>query len=341
METMPESAMKAAVRTEYGLPHDVLAVDDVARPVAAADQVLVRVQASSVNPADWHSLVGTPYLVRLGGGLRRPKRTTLGLDLAGRVEAVGAGVTRFRPGDDVYGEAWGAFAGYVTATERSLATKPSTMTYEQAAAVPVAALTALQGLRDRGGIEAGHHVLINGASGGVGTFAVQIAKALGAEVTAVCSTRNVEMVRSLGADGIVDYTREDVAAAGGRFDLILDNVGNWPLSACRRLLVPGGTYVMVGGPKGRWLGPLPRMAHGLLRFRFSGEKFAWFVAKANQRDLVTLAELIDAGSLRSVIDRTYALDRVAAALDYLSEGHAQGKTVITVGGAGDIDDSEV
>ncbi len=255
--------MKAIVLCDYG-PPDVLKLEDVEKPVPADDQVLVRVRAASVNPLDWHRMRGTPYVGRAEMGLRKPKNTGLGVDFAGTVESVGRNVTRFRPGDEVFGGRTGAFGQYVTVRQdRAVVPKPANLTFEQAAAVPVAAITALQGLRDVGRLQPGQKVLINGASGGVGTFAVQIAKALGADVTGVCSTRNVELVRSIGADRVVDYTREDFTKSGERYDLILDNVGNHSLSECRRALNPKGRYVMVGGPPGRWINPLrPRARRG-------------------------------------------------------------------------------
>ena len=323
--------MKAWQHRSFGPPEEAIEFDDVATPVAREDdQVLVRIRAASVNPADWHPVVGTPYLVRPSVGWRKPKRPHVGTDAAGTVEAVGAGVTRFRPGDEVFGGVGGSFAEYATGRERNLVPKPAGVTFAQAAAVPIAALTALQGLRDKGGLQAGHHVLVNGASGGVGTFAVQIAKALGAEVTAVCSTRNVDTVRSIGADHVVDYTTDDFLKEAGRYDLMLDNVGSRGLLACRRALKPGGRYVMVSGPKRRVLGPVLRMVRAKALFLFGGRKMTFFVADINQDDLSLMAELLEEGKVTPVIERTYELSQVAEALAYLGEGHARGKLVVEV-----------
>src|SRR6266849_2973587 len=251
--------MKAIVHCEYGSP-DVLKLEDIEKPTPGDDQVLVRVRAASVNPLDWHYIRGTPYFMRLGAGLRKPKVTRLGVDFAGTVEAVGRSVKRFQPGDEVFGGRTGAFAEYVSVREdRAVVLKPANLTFEQAASVPIAAITALQGLRDKGKVQPGQKVLINGASGGVGTFAVQIAKSFGAEVTGVCSTRNVDMVRSIGADHVVDYTQEDFTRSGRQYDLMVDCIGNRSLSACMSVLTPKGTYVVVGGPDGRWIGPLAPM----------------------------------------------------------------------------------
>jgi NADPH:quinone reductase-like Zn-dependent oxidoreductase len=322
--------MKAVVQCEYGSP-DVLRVEQVERPAPADDQVLVRVRAASLNPLDWHLLRGEPYVGRLGMGLRKPKATRIGVDFAGTVEAVGAKVTRFRPGDAVFGGRTGAFAQYVAVREdRAIVAKPAGLTFEEAAAIPVAGVTALQGLRDRGRLQPGQRVLVNGASGGVGTFAVQIAKALGGEVTGVCSTRNAERVRSLGADRVVDYTRQDFAALGERWDLLLDNVGNRSLLDCRRALAPRGTYVMVGGPAGRWVDPIPRMLAAFLLSRVVSQDMRMFLADLNAADLAVLRDLAAAGKLRPVIDRRYPLDEIAAAIAYLAEGHARGKVVLTV-----------
>ncbi len=273
---------------------------------------------------------GEPYLIRAMAGLGKPKETRLGRDLAGEVEAVGGNVTQFRPGDEVFGTGLGAFAEYVCAAEKDLAPKPVNLTFEQAAAVPVAALTALEGLRDKGRIQAGQQVLINGAAGGVGTFAVQIAKAFGAVVTGVCSTRNVELVRSLGADRAIDYTREDFTRGGQPYDLIFDCVGNRSLSACRRALRPTGTYVAVGGPKGRWLRPLAPLLKALIVSPFVSQNLVPFMASGKKADLVALKELIEAEKIVPVIDRSYALHEVPQAIRYLEEGHARGKVIITL-----------
>jgi len=320
--------VKAVVCTTYGSPR----VEEIEKPAPNDDEVLVRVRASSVNPADWHTMTGTPYIARLTFGLRRPKEERLGTDFAGTVEAVGKDVTQFRPGDDVFGGRSGAFAEYVCVREdRAVVPKPANVTFEQVAAVPIAAITALQGLRDKGRIRPGHRVLINGASGGVGTFAVQIAKDFGAEVTAVCSTRNVETARSLGADHVVDYTQEDFTRSDRRYDLILDIAGNRPWSKTKRVLEPGATLVMVGGPKtNRMLGPLGRVLRMSLASLRGSRRAVFFIAKLNKADMVALQELLEAGKVTSVIDRRYELDEIADAFAYLAEGHAQGKIVLAV-----------
>lgn len=323
------NTMKAIVYRRYGSA-DVLALEEVEKPIVNDDEVLVRVHAAAVNPYDWHFMRGHPYLVRMDAGLRRPKNGALGIDVAGRVEAVGTSVTQFKPGDEVFGFRLGAFAEYVRGRERNFVPKPASLTFEQAAAIPVAAQTALQGLRDKGRIRAGQKVLINGASGGVGTFAVQIAKAFGADVTGVCSTRNVELVRSIGADHVIDYTREDFTRGGQRYDLILDAAGSRSLVAVRRVLAPGGTLVVVGGPNGRWLGPLIRILEAVVLRRFVSHRLVPFLAKNSKEDLVVLKELIEAGKVRPVIDRTYPLSETPEAVRYLEQGHARGKVVITV-----------
>src|SRR3989442_8564747 len=324
------NVMKGIVYCDYGSP-DVLKVEDIEKPTPGDDQVLVRVRAASVNPLDWHYVRGTPYFMRMGAGLRRPKVTRLGVDFAGTVEAVGKNVKRFKPGDDVFGGRTGAFAEYVTVREeRAVALKPANVTFEQAASVSVAALTALQGLRDKGQIRPGQKVLINGASGGVGTFAVQIAKSFGAEVTGVCSTRNVDMVRSIGADHVIDYTKEDFTKSEQRYDLIIDNVGNRSLSECRGILTPKGRYVMVGGPSSGWIDPLPRALGALVMSRFVSQDMVMFIAQLNQRDLTILGDLMQAGKVKPVIDRQYKLSEVPKAIGYLEEGHARGKVIVTV-----------
>ena len=322
--------MKAIVYYHYGSP-DVLACEEMEKPRAGDNEVLIKVRAASVNPLDWHLLRGTPYLLRLMAGLRKPKVPRSGVDVAGQVEAVGRDVTQFKPGDEVFGSCRGAFAEYVCAPERALVLKPATVTFEQAASVPGAALTALQVLRDTGQIRPGQKVLINGAAGGVGTFAVQIAKALGAEVTGVCSTRNVDMVRSLGADRVIDYTREDFTKGTQRYDVILDCIGNHSFSGCRRVLNPKGTCVMVGGPnEGQWIGPLAGVLKRLVLSRFASQKFAMFLTRPNKEDLTILRELLEAGKVTPVIDRRYSLNEVPEAIRYLEEGHARGKVVITL-----------
>jgi len=323
--------MRAIVRDTYGSP-DVLELQEIEKPDVTDDEVLVRVRAASVNPLDWHSLTGTPYLVRMEGGLRKPKSNRLGVDFAGTVEAVGKEVTQFRPGDEVFGGRSGAFAEYVCVPEdRAVVLKPANVTFEEAAAVPVAALTALQGLRDKGQLQPGQKVLINGASGGVGTFAVQIAKALGAEVTGVCNARNVDIARSIGADHVIDYTREDFTRSDRRYDLMLDVAGSRSWSECRRVLNPQATLVIVGGPKtNRLIGPLGHVVKVRLAALRSSRKVVFFIAKFNKADMVVLRELLEAGEVTPVIDRRYALSEIADALRYMGEGHAQGKNVITV-----------
>jgi NADPH:quinone reductase-like Zn-dependent oxidoreductase len=292
--------------------------------------VLVRVRAAAVNPLDWHNMRGLPYPLRIGNGLVKPKNRIPGVDVAGHVDTVGRNVAQLRPGDEVFGVCQGAFAEYACAKEDRLAPKPARLTFEQAAAVPVAALTALQALRNRGRIQPGQKVLIVGASGGVGTFAVQIAKWLGAVVTGVCSTRNVDMVRSIGADHVVDYTREDFTRSGQRYDLIVDMAGTHPLSACRRALTPRGTFVVVGAPTGRWLTGPDRFIKALVLSLFVSQRMVPFITAANKEDLVVLKDLIEAGTVTPVIDRSYGLSEVPEAIRYLEEGHARGKVVITL-----------
>ena len=325
--------MKAIVYHNYGSP-DVLKCEEIEKPSLGDDEILIKVRAASVNPADRHLMRG-PYIVRAINGLRKPKDTRVGRDLAGQVEAVGRNVTRFQPGDEVFGTSRGAFAEYVCADEKKLALKPANVTFEQAAAVPMAAITALRGLRDKGRIQPGQKVLINGAAGGVGTFAVQIAKSFGADVTGVCSTRNVDMVRSIGADHVIDHTKEDFAQSGQRYDLILDNVGNRSLSDCRRVMVSRGILLLNGGGslgqnEGRWNGPLARSIAALVLSPFVSQKVVMFLASINKDDLVVLKELIEAKKVTPVIDRCYTLSEVPEAIRYLEEGHARGKVVITV-----------
>ena len=314
--------MKAIVYERYGSP-DVLELRDVDKPGVADDGVLVRIRAASANPYDWHFMRGKPYFTRLMFGLLKPRAHGFGADLAGEVEVVGKDVTRFRPGDAVFGEGAGAFAEYACVPERSLAKKPANLTFEQAAAVPMAGVTALQGLRDSGKIRAGQKVLVLGASGGVGTFAVQIAKAFGAEVTGVCSTKNVEMVRKIGADHVVDYTRDDFTRSGVCYDLLLDTIGNRSLRECRRVLSPKAVYVHVGGRMARVL-ELPIVSP------FVSQNLVQLIAKRNKDDLEILSGLIEAGKIAPVIDRAYPLNEVPEAIGYLEEGHARGKIVITV-----------
>ena len=322
--------MKAIMQYKYGSP-DVLELQEFDKPVVKDDEVLVQVHAASVNPYDWHNMRGTPYIMRImGSGLRKPKIPVRGVDVAGKVEAVGTNVTQFQPGDEVFGGSRGAYAEYVCVSEDDIVLKPANLTFEQAAAVAIAAFTALQGLRDKGQIQPGQEVLINGAAGGVGTFAVQIAKSFGAEVTGVCSTRNVDMVRSIGADQVIDYTHEDFTHGGQHYDLMLDTVGNRSLSECRRVLTSNGAYVLVGAPDGRWLGPLARFLKVLVLSRFVSQKMVTVMTKRNREDLLVLKELLEAGKVTPVIDRHYKLSEVPEAIRYLEEGHAQGKVVITV-----------
>ena len=322
--------MKAIVHHKYGAP-GVLEPRDVDKPAPTDDGVLVRVRASSVNPAEWYAVTGTPYVARPAMGPLRPKHAVPGADFAGTVEAVGSAVTDLRPGDAVFGgTSSGAFAEYVC-VRQAVVTKPANLTFEQAAAVPTAAVTALQGLRDKGRIRPGQKVLVNGASGGVGTFAVQLAKALGAEVTGVCSTRNVDLIRSLGADHVIDYTRVDFTRSGQRYDLLLDVAGSRSWPECRRVLDRKATLVLVGGPKAnRWLGPLGHVAGVRLASLGASQRVVFFVAKFNREDFVVLQELLEAGKVTPVIDRRYALSELPAALRYLGEGHARGKVVISV-----------
>jgi NADPH:quinone reductase-like Zn-dependent oxidoreductase len=323
------SSMKAVAHERYGRP-EVLKLRDVEKPLIKDDQVLVRVHASSVNPVEWYGVTG-PYFARLGNGLRKPKSTAVGSDLAGRVEAVGRDVKDLQPGDEVFGTSGYSWAEYAPAREEKLVLKPANLSFEEAAAVPIAALTALQALRDKGQVQPGQKVLINGASGGVGTFAVQIAKSFGADVTAVCSTRNLELVRSLGADRVVDYTREDFTKRGERHELMLDIAGSRSFWAFRRALTPEATVVLVGGPmKYRGLGPLPHLAGTWLKSRGRSQTVTFFLAKITTEDLTVMKELLEAGKVRPVIDRTCQLSEAVEALAYLGEGHARGKVVITV-----------
>ncbi len=326
--------MKAIVNTQYGSP-DVLQFKEVDKPAPKDDEVLIKIHAASVNAADWHLLRGDPFLVRLVvGGLLKPKLKILGAAVAGHVEAVGNNVTQFQPGDEVFGDlsgcGWGGFAEYVCAHEDAVVLKPANVTFEEAAAVPVAAVTALQGLRDKGQIQPGQKVLINGAAGGVGTFAVQIAKALGAKVTGVCSTRHVDMVRSIGADEVIDYTQEDFTQNGQQYDVILAANGYHPISAYKRALGPGGRYVMTGGSMAQMyqailLGPLMSMT--------GSKKMGNLMAKPNKGDLNFVKELLEAGKVVPVIEKRYQLYEVAEAIRYVEAGHAKGKIVIIMQGA--------
>ena len=320
---------KAVVYREYGSP-DVLHCEDVEKPSPGDDEVLIRIRAAAANPLDYHLMSGA-FLMRPMTGLRKPKTTRPGVDFAGEVEAIGRNVARFRPGDAVYGALRGAFAEYGCALETRLALKPANLTFEQAAAIPVAGLTALQGLRDKGRLQPGQNVLINGAAGGVGTFAVQIAKSFGASVTGVCSTRNLDLVRSLGADHVVDYTRDDFTRSAQRYDLIFDCVGNHPFSACRRVMPPKGTFVAIGvRPGGRLMGPLPYLLKVFMSSPFVSQRVVFFIAKITTDDLAALNELIEANKVTPIVDRRYPLCETPEAIRYLKEGHARGKVVITV-----------
>ena len=320
--------MKAIVCSSYGRP-DVLELAEVEKPALADDLVLVKVRAASVNPADWYGVAG-PLIVRPSTGLFKPRSDRTGIDFAGTVEAVGKDVTHVGPGDDVFGARSGALAEYVTVRDAVVA-KPANITFEEAAAVPVAAITALQGLRDKGQLQAGQRVLINGASGGVGTFAIQIAKALGAEVTAVCSTRNVEQARSLGADHVIDYTREDFTRSDRLYDLLLDVAGSKSWSQLRRVLTPNAIVVIVGAQKRKVFGPIGHIIRlrvtSLLR---GSQKAVFFIAKMNRGDMEILRELLETGKVKSVVDRKYELAKTADAFRYLGEGHARGKIIVTV-----------
>lgn len=323
--------MRAIVYRCYGSA-DVLELEVIAKPIPTDNEVLVKVRAASVNPLDWHYMSGTPYIMRLSSGLGTPAQTRLGVDFAGIVEAVGQDVQRFGPGDAVFGARNGALAEYVVVREDGLLVhKPPNASFEQAAAIPVAALTALQGLRDKGRIQPGDKVLINGASGGVGTFAVQIAKAFGAEVTGVSSTRNVELVRSIGADHVIDYTQQNFTEGAERYDVILDNVGNHSLLDTRRALQPGGILVVVSGPKhNQWLGPMTRVMKATLLAPFVSEELPRLFTALNLDDLQTLGELVREGQVTPVIDRQFALDEVPEAIRYLGTGRARGKVVISL-----------
>ncbi len=329
---LPQGALMRAVMARcYGSP-EVLKIERVAKPVPGDHEVLIKVHAAAVNPLDWHTVRGEPYVMRLSSGFGAPDDARIGVDFAGVVESVGAAVTRFKSGDAVFGGASGAFAEYVRLRETgSLALKPDNASFEQAAALPIAAITALQAVRDHARIQPGQTVLINGASGGVGTYAVQIARALGAEVTGVCSTRNVELVRSLGADHVIDYTKNDFTQAGVRYDAIIDNVGNHPLLDRRRALKPGGVLVIVGGQSDDpWLGPVTDILKAIVLSPFVDEEFAKFMAHFNQPDLEFLADLMRQDKLTSVIDRRYAFDEVSKAVEYLETGRARGKVVVMI-----------
>lgn len=319
--------MKAIIYTRYGAP-EVLELKDVEKPSPGDDEVLVRVRASSVNIAEWYGMTGL-FLARLGNGLARPKDTRLGADFAGVVEAVGRSVSDFKPGDEVFGGRGGAYAEYVT-VRNAIAPKPANLTFEEAGAVATAGITALQGLRDHGRLQPGQKVLINGASGGVGTFAVQIAKALGAEVTAVVSTRNVGCARSLGADHVFDYTKEDFTRSGQKYDLLLNVNGSRPWSAYKRVLKPNATFVLVGGPRTPLIGPLSLLIKVRLGMLGATQKFVFFIATFTREDFMVLKELIEEGKVKPFVERTYPMAEISEAMRYLGTGHAQGKIVVTV-----------
>jgi NADPH:quinone reductase-like Zn-dependent oxidoreductase len=329
----PTNPMKAITYCDYGLTN--LKLENVEKPVPNDDQVLVRVRAASVNPYDWHFIEGTPKIMRaMGVGLRKPKDTRLGVDFAGTVEAVGKNVTQFKPGDEVFGGRGGAFAQYICPrATRAVALKPANVSFEEAASVNIAGITALQALRDKGKVQPGQKVLINGASGGVGTFAVQIAKSLGADVTGVCSTRNVDLVKSLGADHVIDYTKEDFTKSAERYDVMLDNVGNRTLSECKSVLTPKGKYVLIGGggaSEQGLLGGLGKALWAMVFSKFVNQQMGMMMADPSQKDLTILADMMQSGKLKPVIDRTYKLDQVPDAIRYLEEGHARGKVIIAV-----------
>jgi NADPH:quinone reductase-like Zn-dependent oxidoreductase len=324
--------MKAVVQVRYG-SSDVLELRDYDKPDIGDHEVLIRVRAAGVNPGDWAIMNGLPYIARPAPlyGLRKPKNGVRGTDVSGEVEAVGASVTRFRPHDEVFGWCKGSFAEYAAASEDALAPKPANLTFEQAAAVPMAGSVALQALRDHGNIHTGQRVLVNGASGGVGSFAVQIAKSLGAEVTGVCSTGNVELVRSIGADYVIDYTQEDFTRKGERYDLIVDNAAKLPMSSLRRVLTPTGMLVPNGGGfDHRWFASAGRLISAMVSFRFVSQRLGRFLVAKNHEDLVVLKGMIEAGKVTPVIGRTYPLSETAAAMDYAGTGHARGKVVISV-----------
>ena len=321
--------MKAILYHSYGSP-DVLKYEEVATPIPADNQVLIEVRAASLNPMDWHFMRGLPYLVRIVAGLPKPKFPGLGADVAGKVVAIGAGVTRFKPGDEVFGVARGALAEFACAAESQLSERPHNVTFEQAASAPIAALSALQSARDKGHLQSGQKVLVNGAAGGVGSFAVQIAKSFGAKVTGVCSTGNVDMLRSLGADHVIDYTREDFTTAGQHYDLLLDCVGNRSLADCKRVLNPAGICVAVGGSTDPWmLRPLARLFASAVLSRIGSQKFRSFLARPKREDLVIIGGLLQSGKVVPVIDRRYSLRDVPEAMRYLGQGHARGKIIIT------------
>ncbi len=322
--------MKAITQDEYGAPEDVLMLKQMEKPTVGDDDVLVRVRAAGVHIGDWLVASGLPYVIRLGYGLSKPKTSVPGMEVAGIVETVGKNVKQFRSGDEVFGFCRGGFAEYASVSQSALALKPANTTFEQAAVVPISGFTALQAIRDQAEVQPGQKVLIIGASGGVGTYAVQIAKACGADVTGVCSARNVDMVRSIGADHVIDYTREDVAQSGKRYDVILDMAGNRSLSDLRGALTPNGTLVIVGGSGGRWLMGFGRTLRAVALSPFVSQNLRQFMSKERGEDLITLKELIEDGKVTPVIDRTFPLSEAPEAVAYVGQRHAQGKTVVTV-----------
>jgi len=322
------TTMRAAVAERYGV--GALELKEIETPALPDDRILVRVRAASLNKLDWYGLTGTPLAARVMTGLRRPKSRLTGHDFAGIVEAVGKDVEGFRPGDEVFGANTGSLAEIVRTIEGRVAPKPANLSFEEAAAVPIAALTALQGLRDHGQVQPGQHVLVHGASGGVGTYSVQIAKALGAEVTAVCSTRNVDQARELGADHVVDYTKEDVTRRGGRFDVVMHVGGRLSWRSSKRIMAREGRFILAGATGNSFLGPLGYMARVWLASRLSRRKAGFFVAKFNRPDLDVIRELLESGRIRPVVEKRYELSQAADALRYLGEGHARGKIVVSV-----------
>lgn len=323
--------MKAIVQDTYGSP-DVLELREIDKPMVGDDEVLVRVHAAGVDQGVWHLMAGLPYLVRIAGvGLRAPKNPVRGMDVAGRVEAVGENVTRFRPGDEVFGRCDGSFAEYACAQAERLAPKPANLSFEQAAAVPTSGFAALQAVRDQGKVRPGQRVLIIGAGGGVGTFAVQLTKAYGADLTGVCSTTKTDLVRSIGADHVIDYTREDFADDDVRYDVILDIAGNRSLSHLRRALAPEGTLVIVGGEGGgNWFGGIDRQLRALVLSRFASQKLGTWISTERKEDLEEVRELLEAGKVTPVVDRTFPLSEAPEAIRYMRNGHARGKVVITI-----------
>ena len=322
--------MKAMVQDNYGSA-DVLELREIAKPGIEAHEVLVRVRAAGVNPADWAIMSGLPYIARPVYGLRKPKNIVRGIDVAGVIEAVGTGVTRFQPGDEVFGWSTGSFADFAAVSEEALALKPANASFEQAAAVPMAGSVALQALRDHGKVSAGQKVLVNGASGGIGTFAVQIAKALGADVTGVCSARNMDLVRSIGADNVIDYTKEDFTRSGQKYDVILDNVSNHSLSDLRRALTPTGTLLPNGGRfDHRWFASAGRLICGTVMFRFTSQTLGRFLVSQSREDLIVLKDMIESGKVTPVMDRAYSFSETPQAIGRVGAGHARGKIAITV-----------